>query len=99
MIIDVTGDGATDAIVCGEGDHIGAIEATTWDGASVTLQESVSGSAFVDSDDPYNTGNALTRTENGKAFRLTGGCQYRVNVSSYGGSTAGLRLVVNRAGK
>jgi hypothetical protein len=96
MEVTVAGDGASDEIVLGEGDHVGCIEGTTWDGASATLQETL-GDSFVDSDDPYNTGNALTRTANGKLFRLTGGTRYRLNVSSFG-STVGLRLIINRAG-
>lgn len=95
-IIEITGDGASDVFDAGEGDHVGCIEATTWDGASATLQETL-GESFVDSDDPYNTGNALTRTANGKSFRMTGGTRYRLNVSSFG-STVGLRLIINRAG-
>ena len=97
--IEISGDGASEALQLGEGEHVIEISATTWDGASATLQESVSGSAFVNSDDPYNTGSALTRTANGNCFRVTGGCSYRLNVSDYGGSTAGLKLIANRAGK
>lgn len=98
MEITATADGASGVIALGEGDHVLAIEATTWDGASVTLQEAL-GSGFVNSDDPYNTGNALTRTANGPVVRVAGGTKYRLNVSSYGGSTAGLKLIANRAGK
>jgi len=96
-IIEVTGDGASDVYVAGEGDHVGCIEATTWgETTTATLQETL-GSSFVDSDDPYNTGNALTRTANGKSFRMTGGVIYRLNVENYG-SSAGMRLIINRAG-
>lgn len=98
MEVLVAGDGASDVITLGEGDHVLAIEASVWSGASATLQESL-GSGFVNSDDPYDTGNALTRTADGPVVRVAGGTKYRLNVSSYGGSTAGLKLIANRAGK
>jgi len=97
--IEATGNGATDALSLTPGDWLLEISATTWDGASVTLQESLSGDSFADSDDPYNTGNALTRTANGKLAVCFGGCRVRLNVSSYGSSTAGLKLVANPASR
>ena len=86
-----TADGATDSIHLPPGVYVLEIYADTWDGASATLQEGYA-SSFVNSDDPYNTGNALTRTANGKVVVAQGGCEYRLNVSSFGGSTAGLKL-------
>lgn len=97
-IQEVTSTGYTDEIQCGVGDQVAIIEATTWDSASVTLQEGA-GDSWADCDDPYNTGNALTRTANGKAIRLTGGLSYRLNCTTYGASTAGLRLVINQASR
>ena len=97
MEVTVTGDGATDSINLGEGVFVATIEATTWDGASATLQETV-GENFVNSDDPYSTGTALTRTANDKSFVVAGGCKYRLNVSSFG-STVGLRLIINKSSK
>lgn len=94
-VIEVTGDGATDSIALSPGEWVIEVSATTWDGASATVQESLSGDAFVNSDDPYNTGNALTRTANGKLVAFQGGVRLRLNVSSYGGSTAGLKLIAN----
>lgn len=94
-VIEVTGDGASSAISLPPGEWIVSVEATTWDGASVVVQESLSGDAFVDSDDPYSTGTALTRTANGKLIQFAGGVRLRLNVSSYGGSTAGLKLIAN----
>ena len=95
MQVLATGDGATDSMALPQGDWLLEISASSWDGASATLQESLSGDAFADSDDPYNTGSALTRTANGKLCVVAGGCRVRLNVSSYGGSTAGLKLVAN----
>ena len=89
--VTATGDGATSSIHLPPGVYVLEIKATAWDGASATLQEGYV-SSFVDSDDPYNTGNALTRTANGKVVVAQGGCEYRLNVSSFGGSTAGLKL-------
>ncbi|XZE56143.1 hypothetical protein SH139x_002224 [Planctomycetaceae bacterium SH139] len=93
--ISVTGNGATDSITLPIGEWVVEVSATTWDGCSVTVQESVSGDAFVNSDDPYNTGNALTRTANDKVVHFAGGVRLRLNVSSFGASTAGLKLIAN----
>jgi hypothetical protein len=98
MQVQAATNGVSEEIILGEGDHVGAIEATTWDGAEATLQESL-GDGWADVDDPYNVGNALTRTENGNLFRLTGGSKYRRNVAEFGESTVGLKLIINRAGK
>ena len=89
--IEATADGATASIHLPTGIFALEIKADTWDGASATLQEGY-GTVFTNSDDPYNTGNALTRTDNGKIIVAQGGCEYRLNVSSFGGSTAGLKL-------
>ena len=97
MVIAITGNGASESISLGTGSFVLSIEAVAWDGASAVLQEAV-GSTFVDSDDPYSTGNALTRTANGKVIVASGGTKYRLNVSSFGGSTAGLRLFANSSG-
>ena len=59
--IEATADGATASIHLPTGIFALEIKADTWDGASTTLQEGY-GSVFTNSDDPYNTGNALTRT-------------------------------------
>ena len=96
MVIPITGNGASASITLATGVHALSIEAVVWDGASVVLQEAVDG-AFFDSDDPYNTGNALTRTANGKVIVANGGIKYRLNVSSFGASTAGLRLLDGRS--
>lgn len=98
MEVLISGNGVSDVLILGEGEHVLAIEAATWDSVSATLQESI-GTVFVDCDDPYNTGSALTRTDNGFVVRVSGGTKYRLNVSSYGGSTSGLKLIANRAGK
>lgn len=95
MQVLVTADGATAAVVLPVGQWVIEISATTWDGASVTLQESVSGDSFADSDDPYSKGSALTRTANGNIIGASGGVRYRLNVSSFGASTDGLRLIAN----
>ena len=63
--VEATADGATASIHLPTGIFALEIKADAWDGASATLQEGY-GSVFSDSDDPYNTGNALTRTANGK---------------------------------
>ena len=63
--IEATADGTTASIHLPTGIFALEIKADAWDGASATLQEGY-GSVFTNSDDPYNTGNALTRTDNGK---------------------------------
>lgn len=97
MIVEATKDGPSAVLSLGEGKFVGSIEASVWDGASATLQESI-GNEFVACDDPYNAGSDLTRTANGQIFQMTGGAKYRLNVSSYGSSTAGLKLIIQRSG-
>ena len=94
--VTATGDGATSSIHLPPGVYVLEIKATAWDGVSATLQEGY-GSVFADSDDPYNTGNALTRTADGKLIVAQGGCEFRLNVSSYGGSTSGLMLTARQS--
>lgn len=95
-IIEVTAEGASAEFMADAADYVVTIEATNWDSSSVTLQETA-GSSFQDSDDPYNTGNALTRTDNGKSVRVSGGLKYRLNCTTLGGSAAGIRAIFNRA--
>lgn len=95
---EATADGATNYITLPPGVFTAQISADTWDGASATLQEGSAGD-FVDCDDPYNTGNALTRTANGKLITIQGGLSYRLNVSSYGASTSGLALVIRESSR
>lgn len=98
MQVTATADGVSEAINLGQGEFYLQIVADTWGGStSVALQEgSGATSTFVASDDPYNTGNAIARTANGKMLLVRGGISYRLNVTSYSGS-ANLRLVAHRA--
>ena len=97
MEVVATGDGASPVLTLGEGTHVVGIEATTWDGASAKLQESVN-AEFSDSDDPYNTGNPIVRTSAGNVLVILGGVKLRLLVSNYGASTSGLKLIANRSG-
>lgn len=96
MEISVTADGASSELLLGEGEYVIGIEAVTWGGASVTLQETV-GDTFVNSVDPYSPAQALTRTANGPLVVAHGGSRIRLNTSGFTLSTAGLRLIAVRS--
>lgn len=96
--VTATTDGASDGVALPVGDYALQIVATAWDGASATLQSSVDGVGYADANDP-DTGEIFTATANSKVVRAIGGAFYRLNVSSYGASTAGLKLIANPATK
>ena len=90
-IVEYVSGGSSPGMLLPKGKHLLFIRATTWNGASVTLQEAENNVAgeYVNSDDPYNTGNDLTRTANGKGIVAYGGCYIRLAVT---GSPTGLTL-------
>ena len=66
-----------------------AINATDWNSATAVLQESIDKVNFVASDNPYDTGNSISRTAAGPLLNSKGGCYYRLSVT---GSPSNLTL-------
>jgi len=89
--VEYVSGGSSPGMLLPKGKHLLFIKATNWNSASATLQEAENNVAgeYVASDDPYNTGNALTRTANGNAILIHGGCYVRLAVS---GTPTGLTL-------
>jgi hypothetical protein len=96
--VTATGDGASEVINLPPGRYLLEITATTWDGATAVLESAGSG-GFDGLDDPYNSGNEVSRTSDGQLVGAFGGARYRLNVSDYGDDTAGLRLIAHQATK
>jgi hypothetical protein len=98
MEISATANGPSDTLAIGCGCYWLAIEADTWGGATAALESSIT-SEFTGVVDPYSEtpGATLSRTANGPLVLVRGGAKYRLNVTSYSGSTDGLRLVVTIA--
>jgi hypothetical protein len=90
------GNGASEVINLPPGRYLLEITATVWDGATAVLESAGSG-GFDGVDDPYNSGNDVSRTADGQLVGAYGGARYRLNVSDYGDDTAGLRLIAHQA--
>ena len=94
--VSISIDGDTDELVLPQGVYKLEITATEWDGATATLKEVGVGTA-VAVDDPYNAGNALARTANGKMIETRGGTKFLLTVSGAGESTDSVTLTAHRA--
>lgn len=94
-----TGNGNFEIAKLAPGRHMIELVADDWGGATVVL-ESASEDDWEAVDDPYNSGNDVSRTANGPMIGVFGGVKYRIAVSNYSGSgtTSGLRMIASYAG-